>query len=171
MEAQDDVGAAGTSTKVRTCFTTLVLSFVRMCKFSFSKQSKSKRLDMLRWTAAFQCFALGAEAAQVSVFRTLFRQFLLCCVTFSVQVWTFPAAMAHFRVCLGIAVQATSEGRRQSLGQIYDEVARREWAEKARRGTHIIFFVIIYRVTYSLTVRRTALISQAMLTSRWHTPA
>ena len=62
--------------------------------------------------------------------------------------------MAHFRICLSIAVQATSEGRRQTLGQIYDELARREWAEKARRGTTFSLFTSQWSLVSCLCAAR-----------------
>ena len=42
---------------------------------------KKKRLDMVRWMASYQYFAIAAEAA---------------------EVWIFVAAMAHLRICLQI---------------------------------------------------------------------
>jgi len=44
-------------------------------------EKKSKRLDMVRWMASYQYFAIAAEAA---------------------EVWTFASAMAHLRICLQI---------------------------------------------------------------------
>lgn len=45
------------------------------------KRDAKKRLDMVRWMASYQYFAIAAEAA---------------------EVWTFAAAMAHLRICLQI---------------------------------------------------------------------
>ena len=71
------------------------------------------KLDMVKWVACYHAFALAASAC---------------------GVMTYTAAMAHLRVCLQIAVSAGLDGRRHQLAQVYDIVARQEWAEKAERG-------------------------------------
>ena len=42
--------------------------------------------------------------------------------------------MAHLRVCLELAAGAHAEKRGQGLAQIYDEMCRASWTEKALRG-------------------------------------
>ena len=68
---------------------------------------------MVRWTVAFQNYALAASA---------------------VGVWQYPSAMAHMRECLHIAVTASSEGKRFPLAIMYDEICRKHWHEIATRG-------------------------------------
>ena len=48
------------------------------------------------------------------------------------QVWTFTASTAHLRTCLEISL----EGKGPALGQLYDELCRSAWSEKALRGLH-----------------------------------
>lgn len=74
---------------------------------------------MVKWVACYHAFALAASAC---------------------GVWSYTAAMAHFRVCLQIAVSAGLDGRRHQLAQVYDIVARQEWAEKAERGPPLCVF-------------------------------
>ena len=113
---------------------------------------------MLRWNAAFHCFAIAADAAGVSHTVPKRRQHYLfgspcsgldlsrsarplasllqhCGYTIA-QRW----AHRHTHVGVWFAVNATSEtpSRRQTFGQIYDEIARREWSECARRGTQAL---------------------------------
>ena len=77
-------------------------------------QPKAKRrLDMVRWIAAYQNLQL-AEAAN--------------------ELWDYTASAAHLRNCLEIAAGSQNEGRRHTLAQIYDETCRKEWSEKAFRG-------------------------------------
>ena len=50
------------------------------------------------------------------------------------QVWKYHAACAHLRVCMEIAASAANEKRRFALAVFYDELCRKEWAERASRG-------------------------------------
>ena len=79
----------------------------------FAGASRKKRLDVIRWTSAFLNMALAADA---------------------VGTWKYPSAMAHLRTCLQIAGTAGTEHRRGVLAQLYDEICRNEWAERALRG-------------------------------------
>ena len=45
------------------------------------------------------------------------------------QVWDFTAAYAHMRICLEIAACKTL-----GLAQVYDEMVRKDWCERAKRG-------------------------------------
>ena len=88
---------------------------------------------MIRWIAAFQFYALAAEAAEVGSKHWL--RFLNSIITYvSWQVWHFSAAMAPLRTCLEIAAGAGAEGKRYSVAIIYDEICRREWHQRAQRG-------------------------------------
>ena len=49
------------------------------------------------------------------------------------QVWTFTASTAHLRTCLEISL----EGKGPVLGQLYDELCRSSWSEKALRGSSL----------------------------------
>ncbi len=110
------------------------------------KTPKSKkRLCMVRWTAAFHAYALAAEAAEVSYFYwPLHPAFAFPFLP--LQVWTYTAAMAHMRNCLEIAAHAAAEDKRYSLAILYDELCRKEWSQKASRGT------VITLIAYLLTL-------------------
>ena len=88
---------------------------------------------MVRWVAAFQAYALAAEAAEVRFRRTSSIR-IVSFESISLQVWSYTAAMAHLRICLEIAAKAASEEKRYSLAIIYDELCRKEWHQKANRG-------------------------------------
>lgn len=75
-----------------------------------------RRLDMVRWVAAFQAYALVAEAAEVC----------------SCTVCAPPRPM---RTCI---LHAAAEAKRYSLAIIYDENCRREWSQKASRGMSLL---------------------------------
>ena len=80
---------------------------------------KSKRLDILKWQAAFDKYMLGAAAAdQLSL----------------------AGAMAHKDICVQVALRASlgAPARRAGLGVIYDEVARRSWAQRAAAGDFVM---------------------------------
>ena len=110
---------------------------------------------MVRWVTAFQNYALAAEAAEVHIVTVLHMVASHVFAYSLFQVWNFAAALAHMRICLQIsgmhlgrlkvlvmielvilafAVTAKSEDRGFSLGQIYDEIVRKDWTEKATRG-------------------------------------
>lgn len=73
-----------------------------ICLHYLVQGKASKRLDMLRWNAAYQCFAIAADAAEVRVVPLVKHA---SCVSF-VEVWTYQAALAHWRVCLQVAGMA-----------------------------------------------------------------
>ena len=77
-----------------------------------------RRLDIVRWQAAFDKLALG-------------------CAMVPHQL-SYTAALAHKDICMKVALQAPlgSKPRRAALGVIYDEVARKAWAERAAAGEH-----------------------------------
>ncbi len=75
-----------------------------------------KRLDIVRWQAAFDKLALG-------------------CATVPHQL-SYPAAVAHKDICMRVALQAPLKDCRAALGVVYDEVARKSWAERKAVGEH-----------------------------------
>jgi hypothetical protein len=89
---------------------------------------------MVRWMVAFQSYALAAEATEVCQLCTHIH--LIVQPSAAAQVWTYTAAMAHLSNCLEIAAGAAGESKRYSLAIIYDEMCRREWNQKASRGTN-----------------------------------
>ena len=91
---------------------------------------------MVRWIAAYQNFALAAAAAatEVRFTQSLFHVKFKTQAFLAWQVWPYTAAMAHLRICMEIATSSVSENRRHVLAQIYDELCRREWSERALRG-------------------------------------
>ena len=97
-------------------------------------QAKSKPLDIVRWTAAFECYALAAHACGVrlSLNSNCARERIL---SLALQVWTYASAKAHLQTCLQIAATSAAEGRLHSLAILYDKLCRKEWNEKATRGT------------------------------------
>ena len=73
-------------------------------------KQKGALLQFSEWTVAFDKYALAAQATgQMSL----------------------AAAYAHKEVCLGVAFRAHIDGRTHKLGVVYDEVARRSWAQRA----------------------------------------
>ena len=78
-------------------------------------EGNSKQLSIVRWVAGFQCYALSAAAC---------------------EIWSLPAAWAHFRVCMEIAATAALSKRRATLAVTYDRLARQTWCNKAARGRH-----------------------------------
>ena len=86
------------------------------------------RLSAVKWFAAYQGFALAAHATEVIChWRT--RLHVPSC--FLLQVWQYTSCQAHVRICMEIASAKTL-----GLAQTYDEMVRREWSEKAKRGMH-----------------------------------
>ena len=45
------------------------------------------------------------------------------------QIWTYTSSQAHLRVCLEVAATKSL-----ALAQHYDELVRKDWAEKSKRG-------------------------------------
>ena len=95
---------------------------------------KGGKLDMVRWMAAFQAYAVAADAAEVCLLlrRAPLRWDLFAIVV--LQVWKYSSAIAHLNVCLEIAAGAAAEKERFSLAIIYDEICCSEWNLKATRG-------------------------------------
>jgi len=64
-----------------------------------------KRLDMVRWIAAFHSFAIAAGVVEVSTQALLHGVLfpLLPACTFVWQVIPYQAALAHLQVCLDVA--------------------------------------------------------------------
>ena len=102
------------------------------CEEQGEQRGKKKRLDLARWIAAYQCYALAASAADVSPFSCASR--LLVWLFPCLQVWQYTATMAHMRVCLEVATNAAAEDKRYALAVIYDEECRKEWHRRASRG-------------------------------------
>ena len=103
------------------------------------KKAKGKdKLDIVRWCAAFQAYALAADAADVMCLFLCWAPLRVSCACMCVpgQVWKYSSAIAHMNVCLEIASKAASEKRRHSLAILYDELCRKEWCVKASRGRH-----------------------------------
>ena len=91
---------------------------------------KGKRLDMVRWIAGFQGMALAAAATEASLFIIVCASMYAGSAFALMQVWTFTASTAHLRTCLEVSL----EGKGPGLGQLYDELCRSTWSEKALRG-------------------------------------
>ena len=79
------------------------------------KQGKS--LDIVRWQAAFDKYALGVAA---------------------VAQMNLVSALAHKDICMAVALRAplSEPPRKAQLGVIYDETARRLWSQRAASGEH-----------------------------------
>ena len=75
----------------------------------------SRRLDIMKWQAAFDKYMLAAAIT---------------------EQMSLSAAMAHKDICVqvGMRAQFGAVTRRAALGVIYDEVARRSWAQRAAAG-------------------------------------
>jgi len=98
---------------------------------------KGKRLDMVRWVAGFQGMALAAAATEASLCILVCNSNRYTCCAFALmQVWTFTASTAHLRTCLEISL----EGKGPALGQLYDELCRSAWSEKALRGLPFLIY-------------------------------
>ena len=78
-------------------------------------KQKGKRLDIMKWQAAFDKYMLAAAIT---------------------EQLSLSAAMAHKDICVqvGMRAQFGAVTRRAALGVIYDEVARRSWAQRAAAG-------------------------------------
>jgi hypothetical protein len=100
--------------------------------------SEGTKLDMIRWIAGFQNMALAAAANEARVYCCTVATSVFCTQRISIcQAWTYTASMAHLRVCLELAAGAHAEKRAHGLAQIYDELCRSSWTEKALRGAPI----------------------------------
>ena len=98
------------------------------------KQGKS--LDIVRWQAAFDKYALGVAAvAQLS----------------------YVSALAHKDVCKAVSLRAplSDPPRKAQLGVIYDEAARRLWSQRSASGEHG-FDVNIVAMAFDPTILRQA---------------
>ncbi len=74
----------------------------------------TKRLDIVRWNAAYDKFAVASACVKSQL--------------------SYTAALAHKDVYLQVALRATLKGRRAGLGMIYDEIARKAWADRKAAG-------------------------------------
>ena len=90
-------------------------------------------MDIVRWIAAFQDMALAAAATEV---RQPVTKHAHCSHITRAQTWNYTASTAHLRICMEIAANAKNEHRTGVLAQVYDEVCRKEWAERAFRGKY-----------------------------------
>ena len=94
---------------------------------------KTKRPDTVTFLAALDNFSLAAHACGVSSWHAF--AFPICrFVSIALQVWDYGAARTHARILMQVGACAGHEDRRHVLMQCYDEVVRKDWAEKARRG-------------------------------------
>ena len=76
--------------------------------------SKTKKpLGIMQWSLAMDRYMIAAPAA---------RQM------------SAHAVWAHKEICMKVGIRAQISGRRAFLGQIYDELCRRRWAERAYSG-------------------------------------
>ena len=103
-------------------------------------QKAKGKMDIVRWVAAFQAYALAADAAEVMCSFPCWAPLSAGCVCTCIfgQVWKYSSAIAHMNVCLEIASKAALEKKRFSLAIVYDEVCRREWSVKASRGMQFL---------------------------------
>ena len=85
-------------------------------KFGGGSAKPKKRLDVVRWSAAFDKFALSGAMVDYQL--------------------TFAAALAHKDVCMNVGLTAPLGvvARRAGLGPIYDEVCRKNWADRSHSG-------------------------------------
>ena len=104
-------------------------------------KKKRKHLDVVRWTTAHMNLEIAADAVGVNTMFTIHGMCVWVCMHACPfhEVWKFHASQAHLKVCLKIAATAATEKRRSFLAMLYDEIARKEWAEKATRGTANVF--------------------------------
>ena len=49
-------------------------------------------------------------------------------------MWDYHQAMAHYTVCVKVACRSNGLKMRHQLAQVYDEICRKEWAERTYRG-------------------------------------
>ena len=49
-------------------------------------------------------------------------------------MWAYHQAMAHYTVCVKVACRSNGLKMRHQLAQVYDEISRKEWAERTYRG-------------------------------------
>ena len=85
----------------------------------FGGPAKPKKwLDIVRWSVAFDKFALAGAVVEHQL--------------------SFAAALAHKDVCMGVGLAAPRGvvPRRAGLAPIYDEVCRRSWADRSAGGEH-----------------------------------
>ena len=57
----------------------------------------------------------------------------ICCCSIC-KVWSYVSSQTHLRICMQIGAEARAEKKHFQLAQIYDEMCRRKWAERAFRG-------------------------------------
>ena len=74
--------------------------------------------NFFAWVAGFQDFALAAEAT---------------------NMWSYASSYMHLRHCIRIAAEAMYEKKTWHLAAAYDELARKSWSERVRRGATSFF--------------------------------
>ena len=89
--------------------------FKGLVKVMGGAPKENRSLNFVRWTIAFDYWALAAHATKQ------------CTVTM---------AMAHKNVCLQVAMRASLKGRRHHLAVIYDEIVRKSWARRSYSETN-----------------------------------
>ena len=73
----------------------------------------------------------GSRSKRGYPFLDFVRMSVCTCRVFALmQVWTYTASTAHLHTCMEISL----EGKGPGLGQLYDELCRSSWTEKALRG-------------------------------------
>ena len=114
---------------------------------------------MIRWIAGFQGMALAAAANEVSFIHVAHAS-LRCARVFYIQVWPYTASMAHLRICMEIAVTSHCENRSHMLAQIYDEICRKDWGEKAFRGRQTTYRSMLFVHRFACQVIRGSTLQQ-----------
>ncbi len=98
------------------------------------KSAKSKRLDMVKWVAAYDAWALAAASVGCLPYpaaKPTFASPSKCHVSMcSVSLQYALVSRAPFIA----AGRSDAEKRRHQLGQFYDEYCRKDWAERSARG-------------------------------------
>ena len=70
-------------------------------------------LTLLQWVAAYDRFAVASAAA---------------------GLWSYTDALKHKDNCLRLSEEAKDKGKSATVGLVYDELARKRWAEYAYSG-------------------------------------
>ena len=85
-------------------------------KFGGASAKPKKWLDIVRWSVAFDKFALAGALVEHQL--------------------TYAAALSHKDICMNVGVSAPRGvvQRRAGLAPIYDEVCRKNWADRSASG-------------------------------------
>ena len=88
---------------------------------------------MTKWVVSFQGFQLAADACGMFSYVSS-QAHLRICLQIACAYTLLVCGLCTFVVLLCNLGRASAEVRRHQLAQLYDEMARREWSEKAARG-------------------------------------